>query len=126
MKIAASVLPEAAIVLATRGVPGPANAPLQISVWDQTDLDENKGSDILEFVGPKPANDARVDSNVAVSARSTSTANVFYVGFDNFIRSGFSTTIASPFCTSAARPAARTTMTFCKIGLAYPPPSGIG
>jgi hypothetical protein len=94
VKIAASVLPEAAIVLASRGVPGPANAPLQISVWDQTDLDENKGSDILEFVGPKPANDARVDSNVAVSARSTSTANVFYVGIDNFIRSGFSTTIA--------------------------------
>ena len=76
-KIAAVVVSENAIVLANRGAAGPANAPIQIGIWDQTDLNENQGSNTLEFAGPVAVNDARVDLAVAVAARTTDTANVF-------------------------------------------------
>src|SRR3954449_10651415 len=103
-KIAAVAMAEKAIVLANRGVAGPANAPIQISVWDQTDLNENKGSDILEFAGPAAVNDARADSAITVAARKTDTANVFYVGLDNLIRTSFSNFIAQAGTLAAGPP----------------------
>jgi hypothetical protein len=63
-----------------------------VAVWDQTDLNENQGSDILEFV-KKAVVEARSDSPVAVAARLPEIVSLFWIGTNDRVRTIWSTNV---------------------------------
>jgi Matrixin/Putative peptidoglycan binding domain len=100
----ASVSPSDKVIVAgvrAQVVAPAAQAGVTFLVWDQTDLNEDLGSDILEFVASPTLIEARPDSPIAVASRIPGQVDGFWIGPDDQVRTTFGTNFGETAPTGA-------------------------